>query len=62
MRLQADLTPEIELNSVKSIKTIQQPWPGTLPLQVSATAQLLANAGAAMSLSEIQASFKGKDP
>jgi hypothetical protein len=33
-----------------------------LPLQVSAIAQLLATAGAALSLSDIEASFKGKGP
>ena len=47
---------------VGSTKTAQQAWPNTLPLQVSATAQLLASAGTALSLSEIEASFKGKGP
>ncbi len=60
--LQADLIPENDLNPVKSTKTIQQPWPATLPLQVSAIAQLLASATTALSLSEIEASFKGKGP
>ncbi len=46
----------------KSGKASQQTWPSTLPLQVSAIAQLLASAGAALSLSEIEAGFKGKGP
>ena len=56
------MIPENDLNAVKSTKPTQQPWPGTLPLQVSAIAQLLASAATALSLSEIQASFKGKGP
>ena len=47
---------------LKNTKTAQQPWSSTLPLQVSATAQLLASAGTALSLSEIEARFKGKGP
>jgi hypothetical protein len=60
--LQADLITESDLKLVDNSKTTVQPWPSTLPLQVSATAQLLASAGAALSLSEIEASFKGKGP
>ena len=54
------MIPENDLKLVGNSKTTVQPWPSTLPLQVSATAQLLASAGAALSLSEIEASFKGK--
>ena len=60
--LQADLIPENEPEPVQNSKTTLQPWPGTLPLQVSATAQLLASATTALSLADIEASFKGKGP
>ena len=60
--IQADLILENDPKPVESTKTAQQAWPNTLPLQVSATAQLLASAGTALSLSEIEASFKGKGP
>ena len=56
------MIPESDLKLVENTKTTVQPWPSTLPLQVSATAQLLASAGAALRLSEIEASFKGKGP
>jgi len=39
-----------------------QPWPGTLPEQVRALAQLLAAAPAAQTVPEIEAHFKGKGP
>ena len=58
--LQADLILENDPKSLKNTKTAQQAWPNTLPLQVSAIAQLLASAGTSLSLSEIEASFKGK--
>ncbi len=56
--------PENAVETPKTGKSTAQSWPTTLPLQVSATAQLLANATAtaALSLSEIEASFKGKGP
>jgi hypothetical protein len=64
--LQADLIPKNDLKTAKSgkkdTKAALNPWPSTLPLQVSAVAQLLANAVAAMSLSDIEASFKGQGP
>ena len=60
--LQADLILGNEPKPLKNTKTAQQPWPNTLPLQVSATAQLLASAGTALSLPDIEASFKGKGP
>ena len=60
--LQADLILENNPKLLEDTKTAQQPWPATLPLQVSAIAQLLASAGTALSLSEIEASFKGKGP
>ncbi|MFN5349741.1 MAG: class I SAM-dependent DNA methyltransferase [Polaromonas sp.] len=64
--LQADLIPENDPETAKTdknaAKTAQTAWPNTLPAQVSATAQLLASAGAALSLAHIEASFKGKGP
>jgi hypothetical protein len=64
--LQADLIPENTLKTEKSgknnTKSAQNTWPNTLPAQVSAVAQLLASAGAPISLAEIEASFKGKGP
>jgi hypothetical protein len=64
--LQADLIPENDSkttqNGKKGVKTSPNAWPSTLPAQVSAIAQLLASAGAALSLSDIEASFKGKGP
>ena len=46
----------------KDTKTAQNTWPSTLPAQVSAVVQLLASAAAAMSLLQIEASFKGQGP
>ncbi len=60
--LQADLMPENASKPIHNSKTTVQPWPATLPLQVSATAQLLASATTALSLPEIEASFKSKGP
>ena len=64
--LQADLLPKNEPKPAKTgkkdTKTDQNTWPSTLPLQVSAVAQLLASAAAAMSLLDIEASFKGQGP
>jgi len=64
--LQANLIPEndpkTEKNGKNGSKVSPNPWPGTLPAQVSAIAQLLASTGASMSLGDIEASFKGKGP
>lgn len=64
--LQANLMlenePKTAKNSKTTAKTAQTAWPNTLPAQVSATAQLLASASAALSLADIEASFKGKGP
>ena len=64
--LQGDLLPENDLktaqNGKKDLKTAPNAWPSTLPAQVSAIAQLLASEGAALSLVDIEASFKGKGP
>ena len=64
--LQADLIPKNDQKPAKSgkkdTKSAQNPWPSTLPAQVSAIAQLLASAAAAMSLLQIEASFKGQGP
>ena len=74
-QLQADLALEMPAKPEKSAKTranaptageaankATQPWPATLPEQVRAVAQLLTSAAAAMPLSGIEASFKGKGP
>ena len=68
--LQADLIPKNDPKTAKTgkkdTKAALNPWPSSLPLQVSAVAQLLVSAGAgaaaAMSLAEIEASFKGQGP
>jgi hypothetical protein len=64
--LQANLIPENDQKPTKTgkndLKTSPNPWPSTLPAQVSAIAQLLASASAALSLPDIEASFKGKGP
>ena len=49
-------------NDKKDVKTSPTDLPNTLPLQVSAIAHLLASAGAALSLADLEASFKGKGP
>jgi hypothetical protein len=54
--------PKTAQNGKNTQKAAPNAWPGTLPAQVSATAQLLATAGAALSLADIEASFKGKGP
>ncbi|MBC7649085.1 MAG: hypothetical protein H7197_08230 [Vitreoscilla sp.] len=63
---QANLIPENDpkaaKNGKKDVKTSPNAWPSTLPAQVSAIAQLLASAGATLSLTDIEASFKGKGP
>ena len=64
--LQADLIPKNDPKPVKTskkdTKSAQNTWPSTLPLQISAIAQLLASAAAGMSLLDIEASFKGQGP
>ena len=44
----------------EGVKTQIQPWPATLPDQVRAVAQLLASSAAAVPVTAIEASFKGK--
>jgi hypothetical protein len=46
----------------KAVAPAVQPWPPTLPEQVRAVAQLLAASPAALMLTTIEASFKGKGP
>ena len=64
--LQADLIPKNDPKTAKIGKKDTKPapnsWPSSLPLQVSAVAQLLGSVVAAMSLSDIEASFKGQGP
>ena len=69
-RLQANLILKMAEKTVKTKLNPQtaggmasptmQPWPATLPEQVRAVAELLTTAAAAMPLSTIKASFKGK--
>ncbi len=60
-RLQADLALETEQNAPSSATaTSPQPWPAELPAQVRAVSQVLANSPKALSLSEIEAHFKGR--
>ena len=63
--LQADLIPKSDPNTEKPAKPGKKDlpqWPGTLAGQVSAVAQRLAAPGAALSLADIEASFKGQGP
>ena len=53
-----NLAPE----TVASASSTPQPWPGSLPEQVRAVAQLLTSAAVAMPLPAIEARFKGKGP
>ena len=63
--LQADLIPTNDPNTEKSAKPGKKDlpqWPSTLARQVSAVAQRLAVPGAALSLADMEASFKGQGP
>jgi hypothetical protein len=60
--LQADLALESAQNATLPPPANTQPWPGTLPEQVRALAQLLAAAPVAQTVPEIEARFKGKSP
>ena len=64
--LQTDFLPDKDPAPTKSGKRDNQPtqtsWPSTQPLQVSAVAHLLASAGAAISLAQIEANSKGQGP
>ena len=63
--LQADLALNLPLPAAKTdAKTAAglPAWPGTLPEQVRAVAQVLSTAPQAMPLSALEASFKGKGP
>ncbi len=60
--LQADLALDLPIQAVSQASSTAQPWPGTLPEQVRAVAQVLASANAAMPLAAIEARFKGKGP
>ena len=57
---EADLAPEKPLS--KTEKPTQQPWPATLPEQVRAVAQVLAASPVPLSLSALEAAFKGRGP
>ena len=60
--LQADLALNLPIQAVSQAASAAQPWPGTLPEQVRAVAQVLASANAALPLATIEARFKGKGP
>ena len=63
--LQTDLIPKSDPNNKKLVQLGRKDlphWPSTLAAQVSAVAQRLAAPGAALSLADIEASFKGQGP
>ena len=60
--LQADFIDDNAPKASISLASAAQAWPATLPEQVRAVAQVLASAGAALSLSGMEARFKGKGP
>jgi hypothetical protein len=59
--LQADLALNVPLPAAQPTASLPA-WPGTLPEQVRAVAQVLTTATAAMPLAALEASFKGKGP
>ena len=59
--LQADLALNVPPPAAKTAAGLPA-WPGTLPEQVRAVAQVLSTAPQAMPLSALEASFKGKGP
>ncbi len=59
--LQADLALNVPPPALKTAASVPA-WPGTLPEQVRAVAQVLTTATAALPLAALEASFKGKGP
>ena len=59
--LQADLALNVPAPATQTAASLPA-WPGTLPEQVRAVAQVLITATAALSLAALEASFKGKGP
>ncbi|HQS30303.1 DNA methyltransferase [Polaromonas sp.] len=59
--LQADLALNVPPPAAKAAAGLPA-WPGTLPEQVRAVAQVLSTATAALPLAALEASFKGKGP
>ncbi|EHL24371.1 hypothetical protein KYG_03216, partial [Acidovorax sp. NO-1] len=66
---QEDQAPEADLNSEKPLSkqeqtkpATQHPWPATLPEQVRAVADALAASPTPLTLSAIEARFKGRGP
>ena len=57
---EADSSPEKSLS--KTEKTSQQPWPATLPEQVRAVADVVANSATALDVDAVAAHFKGRGP
>ena len=59
--LQADLALNVPPPAAKTAAGLPA-WPGTLPEQVRAVAQVLSTAPQALPLAALEASFKGKGP
>ena len=61
LALQADLALNCKIPAGETVSFVP-PWPSGLPEQMRAVAQLLAGATGALSVSDIEARFKGKGP
>lgn len=59
---EADFYGEKPLSKQEQIKPTQHPWPATLPEQVRAVAAALAASPAPLTLSALEARFKGRGP
>ena len=59
---EADFDSEKPLSKPEQTKPQQHPWPATLPEQVRAVAAVLAASPAPLTLSAIEARFKGRGP
>jgi hypothetical protein len=59
---EADLDSEKPLSKPEQTKPAQHPWPATLPEQVRAVADALAASPIPLTLSAIEARFKGRGP
>ena len=60
--LEVDMPPQIQSVNNSNLSDQRSPWPATLPEQISAVAQLLTRATTALTLPQIEATFKGKGP
>ena len=59
---EADFDSEKSLSKPEQVKPTQHPWPPTLPEQVRAVADALAASPTPLTLSAIEARFKGRGP